>query len=81
MRQRRFDSPVRHNLPADPFAYYLDEISFQLEAQGIATTEDVKSEIMGYFVAGLSPIGAVARMLNIPRDDSPDSEDEPADLL
>jgi hypothetical protein len=79
MRPRRFDTPAR-NLPSNPFAYYLDEIAFQLEAQGIALAEDVRAEIVGYFVAGLSPVGAVARMLGIPRDDSPESEDEPADL-
>lgn len=71
MRPRRSNSPVRI-LPSNPFAYYLDEIAFQLEAQGLAITEDVRGEIVGYFVAGLSPVGAVARMLGIPRDDSPD---------
>lgn len=83
MAIRRFVSGRRSSavaLPSDPFRYYLDEIAFQLEAQGIAVTEDVKGEITGYFVAGLSPVGAVSRMLNIPGDDSPDSEDEPADL-
>lgn len=72
---RKSAAPTR-NLPADPFAYYLDEIAFQLECAGVALTEDVNGEIIGYFVAGLSPVGAVARLLGIPRE----SEDEPADL-
>jgi hypothetical protein len=66
----------RTKAPADPFAYYQEEIAFQLELQGIALTEDVTGEIIGYFVSGLSPVGVVARMLGIPADDSPDLPEE-----
>lgn len=71
MRQRRFDSPARR-VPSDPHGYYLEEIAFQLEVAGVALTEDVRLEITSYYIAGVSPVGAVALMLAIPRDDSPD---------
>lgn len=68
--QRRFAASARK--PADPFGNFLEEVAFQLELQAIATTEDVRGEILSCFVAGLSPVGAVAQLLGIPRDDSPD---------
>jgi hypothetical protein len=66
--KRRFDSPVRR-IPADPHGYFLREVSFQLELQGIVLTEDVAAEITSYYVAGVSPVAAVALILALPPAD------------
>lgn len=67
--QRRY-APARK--PADPHGYFMTEVAFQLELQGIAVTEDVAAEITSYYVAGMSPVAAVALMLALPPSDDGD---------
>ena len=56
-------------LPSDPHGFFVTEVAFQLELQGVVLTEDVAGEITSYYVAGVSPVAAVALMLALPPAD------------
>ena len=47
---------------------YIEEVLWQLEFQGLVVDESLYGAVQGYWQAGVSPVGAVALILQIPAD-------------